>query len=220
MGFNESLRDKESIEDTKKNLLSWLRTVEGSGLPGKYKAWIYQPGILPRLTWFLLIYEIATTTVEAMERKVSGYLRKWLGVPSSFTSIGLYSNSIQLSFPVTSVVEEFKVAKCRLVITLQDSADNRIAGAGIQTRKGRKWSAKTSMDQAESMLHLQDIIGNTNTGQQGVGMSHFQRWSKVSAAERRTMVQAEVCRTEEDQRKARSTELGKQGAWMKWNLPE
>ena len=33
-------------------------------------------------------------TVEAMERKVSRYLRRWLRVPSSFTSIGLYSNSI------------------------------------------------------------------------------------------------------------------------------
>ena len=50
-------------------------------------------------------------------------------------------------------------------------------------------------------------------------MSHFQQWSKASAAERRT-IQAEVHRTEEDQRKAKSTELGKQGAWMKWDLPE
>ena len=73
--FNESLTDKESIEDTKKKLLSRLKTVDGSGLPGKYKAWIYQHGILPRLLWLLLINDIVTTTVEAMERKVRGYLR-------------------------------------------------------------------------------------------------------------------------------------------------
>ena len=30
--FNETLTDKESIEDTKKKLLSWLRTVDDSGL--------------------------------------------------------------------------------------------------------------------------------------------------------------------------------------------
>ena len=170
--------------------------------------------------WLLLIYEIATTTVEAMERKVSGYLRRWLAVPPSFTSIGLYSNSIQLSLPVSSVVENINVAKCRLVMTLRDSEDNRIAGAGIQTRTGRKCSAKTSVDQAESMLQLRDIIGNTNTGREGVGMSHFQQLLKASAAERRTMVHAEVRHTEEDQRKARSTELGKQGVWMKWDLLE
>ena len=118
------------------------------------------------------------------------------------------------------MVEEFKVAKCCLVMTLQDSEDNRIAGSGIQTKTGWKWSAITSVDQAESMLYLRDIIGNMNTRRQGVGTSHFQQWSKASAAERDTMVQVEVRCTEEDHRKARSTELGKQGAWMKWDLPE
>ena len=30
--FNETLTDKESMEDTKKKLLSWLRTVDDSGV--------------------------------------------------------------------------------------------------------------------------------------------------------------------------------------------
>lgn len=60
-----------------------------------------------------------------------------------------------------------------------------------------------TVDQAVSMLYLRDIIGNTNTGQQGVRKSHFQQWSKLSAAERRTSVQAKVRRTEYDQRKER-----------------
>lgn len=68
------------------------------------------------------------------------------------------------------------------------------------------------MDQAKSMLNLRDIIENTSTGRQGVEMSHFQQWSKASATERRTNVQAEVRSTQEDQRKARASELGRQGA--------
>lgn len=53
-------------------------------------------------------------------------------------------------------------------MTLRDSENDRIARAGIQTRTGRKWSAKNrkkknkkinkSVDQAEGMLHLRDII--------------------------------------------------------------
>uniref|UniRef100_A0A8W8I4L3 Uncharacterized protein n=1 Tax=Magallana gigas TaxID=29159 RepID=A0A8W8I4L3_MAGGI len=40
-------------------------------------------------------------------------------------------------------------------------------------------------------------------------------------SERGTIIQAKVRRTEEDQRKARATELRKQGAaWMKWDLSE
>lgn len=44
--------------------------------PGEYKAYINHHGILLRVIWLLLICEVATTTVKAMERKVSGYLRR------------------------------------------------------------------------------------------------------------------------------------------------
>jgi len=46
--------------------------------------------------------------VEALEKKVNQKLRRWLGVPQSFWSIGLYSRSCQLQLPLSSVVEEFK----------------------------------------------------------------------------------------------------------------
>lgn len=105
--------------------------------------------------------------------------------------------------------------KCPFGNGLRDSANDRAARAGIQTRTGGKWSAKTSVDQAEIMRHLRDIFGNTRLARQGLGLSHFQQWSKISAAERRTMDQAEVRRIEDDQRKARAIELG-----IKWNMWE
>ena len=113
--------------------------------------------------WLLLKYEIATITVEAIERKVSGYLRRWLGVPPSFTSIGLYSNTIELSLPVFSVVVDLNVAKCRC-------ADNRIAGAWIPTRTG-KWSAKTSVDQTEGMLQLETSLVTQTPGERNRNVS-------------------------------------------------
>lgn len=80
-------RHREEVPNMAEN--SWW-----SGLLGKYKAWIYQRGILPRLMLMLLLHEVATTTVEVMKRKMSGFLRRWLWVQPSFTSTGLYSNSI------------------------------------------------------------------------------------------------------------------------------
>lgn len=118
---------------------------------------------------------------------------------------GHYGNSTQLGITVSSVMEEFKVTKCRLVMTLKESAGYRVARAVVQTRTGRKLSVKTSVDQAESMLYLRDIIGNTSLGRQGVGMSHFHQCSKASTTERRLMVQAEVRCIEENQRKAGTT---------------
>ena len=62
-------------------------------------------------------------------------------------------------------------------------------------------------------------MGTLALGRQGLGMIHFQQWAKATPTERRSMVQAEVRRTEEDERRARAAELGKQGAWMQWELP-
>lgn len=36
-GFNNFLKDKDSVEDTTKRLQTRLKLVKGSGLPGKYK---------------------------------------------------------------------------------------------------------------------------------------------------------------------------------------
>ena len=43
------------------------------------------------------------------------YLRRWLGVPRSFSSLGQYStgSKLQLHVPLNSITKEFKVTKVR-----------------------------------------------------------------------------------------------------------
>ena len=96
---------------------------------------------------------------------------------------GLYIRSGQLQLPISSVVEEYKVAKCRAVLTFRESEDDRVRGAGVQTRAGRKWEAKRSVAEAESLLKLRDVIGNPCTGWLGLGMTQFQHWSSAKMAE-------------------------------------
>lgn len=62
--FDSSLRDAASIQATCTELDGWLKSVNHSRLPGKYKAWLYQHGILPRILWPLLVYEMLISTVE------------------------------------------------------------------------------------------------------------------------------------------------------------
>ncbi len=49
--FDSSLKDSAAIKQTKCNLATWLTAIDKSGLPGKFKAWIYQQGVLPRILW-------------------------------------------------------------------------------------------------------------------------------------------------------------------------
>ncbi|XP_030008310.1 uncharacterized protein LOC115431800 [Sphaeramia orbicularis] len=218
--FDDSLTDRKNISSTEKQAEEWLRRIEKSGLPGKFKAWLYQHGLLPRLMWLLTVYEVPMTSVEGVEKKINKYLRRWLGIPPSFAAVGLYIRSGQLQLPLSSVVEEFKVAKCRVIMTYRDSQDEQVRHAGILTRSGRKWAADSSVAQAESMLKLRDIIGTPCTGRQGLGTSHVQHWGKAGPKARRAMIQEEVRNWEEEGRRARAVELASQGVWTKWDLPK
>ena len=47
--FNCSLREAASTKATNQDMETWVAMVDKSGLPGKFKAWIYQHDILPRI---------------------------------------------------------------------------------------------------------------------------------------------------------------------------
>ena len=91
--FDSSLRDTTSIQPTCTELDGLLKSVAKSGLPGKFKAWIYHHSILPRILWPLLVYAVPVSTVETLKRRVSSYLRRWLGLPRSLSSLALYGNT-------------------------------------------------------------------------------------------------------------------------------
>ncbi|XP_063435804.1 uncharacterized protein LOC134716731 [Mytilus trossulus] len=197
-----------------------MRNIDKTGLPGKLKAWIYQHGLLPRISWPLMLYEITLSTVEKLERTINRHLRKWLGVPPSFTTVGLYSRTAKLQLPLTSIVEEFKVCKTRLVMTLKESKDDKVRTAGVQVRTGRQWSASKAVSEAESRLRHKDIIGTVAVGRQGLGTSKSCYWKNANTKERRSLVQREVKSREEENRQAKTVELGCQGAWSRWDLEQ
>lgn len=68
--FDSSLRDSASIKNTCEELEGWLKDVDKTGLQGKFKAWVYQHGILPRILWPLLLYDFPITTISDLERRV------------------------------------------------------------------------------------------------------------------------------------------------------
>lgn len=89
-----------------------------------------------------------------MERKINTHLRRWLGIPPSYTSIRLYIRSGQLQLPHSSLVKEFQVAECRTVMTFKDSGDIKVQETSIRTRSGRKWEASASLKRTEGDLGL------------------------------------------------------------------
>lgn len=152
---------------------------------------MYQNGLLPRLIWPLVLYEVPTRTVEVLEQVINKHLRCWLGLPPSFTGLGLYTTSGKLQPPVSSLDENFKVAKARLLMTLKDSPEQCISPAGIELRTSRKWSMSQAVEAAQSRLVHQDI-GMTNRGREGLGLQVLDSWASADKKKRRVMVQGGI----------------------------
>lgn len=86
---------------------------------------MYQHGVLPKLLCPLLVHEVPMMTVEALERTISQFLRRWLWLPRS-----LCSTKLQL-----------KVIRAREVMMYRDSSDIKVASAGMLVKTRRKWKA-------------------------------------------------------------------------------
>nr|XP_055068382.1 uncharacterized protein LOC129450032 [Misgurnus anguillicaudatus] len=185
-----SLRDT-AICATNLELEVWLAVVDKSGLPGKFKAWIYQHGILPRILWPLMIYEVPISTIEGFERRVSRFLWKWLGLPQSLSSIALYGQNNKLKLPISSLYEEFKAGRAREVLKYRESQDPKVSQAGIEVRIGRRWRAAGAVDVAESQLQHRALVGVVAYGRAGLGSSTTSCYNKAQGKDRRTLVQRE-----------------------------
>jgi hypothetical protein len=214
--FTKDLKDKGSCEEMVTMAIGSMEKVEKSGLPGKFKAWCYQHGVLPRILWPLLIYEIPLTTVEKLEKKISSYLRRWLGVPRSFSSVGLYSTSSKMQLPIKALTEEYKATKAGAVMTIHNSRDQKIRDAGIEIRTGSKWKAETAVKEAEARLRHQDIVGTVAQGRLGLGCVTRSSWRAASTTERRDLVLKDIREQEEESRRTRAVAMQKQGRWLHW----
>ena len=109
--FDDTLKDRNKVKATSDQLENWLRRIDKKDLPGKYKVWCVQHGVLMRILWQLQIYEIPMTTMEKMERCRSRRLRRWFRLQLSFTNFGLYGKETKLQLPFTTLSKEFKASK-------------------------------------------------------------------------------------------------------------
>ncbi|XP_034552669.1 LOW QUALITY PROTEIN: uncharacterized protein LOC117822130 [Notolabrus celidotus] len=215
--FDCSLRDTASIRATNQELEAWLTAVDKSGLPGKFKAWIYQHGILPLILWPLLVYDVPISTVEGFERRVSRFLLKWLQLPRSLSSIALYGQNNKLKLPFSSLNEEFMVTRTREVLQYRESCDPKVSQAGIEVvRTGRKWKAAEAVDVAEAQLRHRVLVGTVARGRAGLGSSKTPRYNKAQGKDKRSLIQEEVRAAVEDQRTSRMVGMRQQGAWTRW----
>ena len=79
--YSIPLTDCHRSTEVQKVALKGLKSIDKTCLPGKMKVWCYQHGLLPRLLWPLLIYEIALSRIEQIQQCSNKYL--WVAQSST-----------------------------------------------------------------------------------------------------------------------------------------
>ncbi len=213
--YDDTMKDVQNNRKTVRQTEKWLKQIENNLLPGKYKVWCYQFGLLPRLQWPMLVYDMPSSTAEELDRKVARYLRKWLGAPPGLASQALFSKSAKMPLPLSSVVEEYKTTKVRALMTLRSSRDPKIQEAKSEVRTGKKWAADKALEAAKGQCHHKKIVGTTTSGRQGLGYGKEDKRPKKHTE--RDRILQEVRNEEEVKRRAQAASQRKQGAWLNWD---
>lgn len=178
--YDASLKDTEQVVQLKEVTKNGLKSIASTLLPGSLKIWCLQFGLLPCLMWPLTVYDIPLSKVEKLERLISSYAKKWLGLPRCITNTALYGKGV-LELPVSCLTEEFKCAKVRLEMTLTESRDTVVARTALTRSTGRKWSSAVASEQAKSALRHQEIVGHVQLGRQGLGVGeNVTFWHKAT----------------------------------------
>ncbi|GFO14725.1 reverse transcriptase [Plakobranchus ocellatus] len=71
--YDSSMKDTRRGTETLELASEGLLAINKCGLQGKFKIWCLQFMLIPKLLWPLLVYDICSSTVEAIEAKINKY---------------------------------------------------------------------------------------------------------------------------------------------------
>ena len=206
------------IQDTRRDLVIYLERLDECKLSGLQKCWGYQYVVLPKLKWPLAIYDIPFSTVALWEQTTNKYLRKWLGVGHTLSRACLFSSDSSVSLPLDSLLDTWKVEKCRLQQSYDTSKDSLIQAVRPAVASGRVWSASDTIIAATRDLECEAIRGVLPPHfRAGIGHGDWKKpWQKMSDKERQRGVMARVKENLAQEREATLGMLELQSRWAVW----
>ena len=221
--FNFSLTDREEVNAIQEKFVGGLKKIDKSPFTGFMKAWALVHILIPQVQWDIMIYSISLKIVEELERKQSVLIRKWLGLAKHLTNVALFSKDVPITLPVRSLVEVFKTTKVRSFLQLKYSSDASVA-AHAKAQVGKKWDSQTAINEAESDLVIERMVGDARSGgtevpvRAGVGFVSQELSSEpVGSVGHRKSVVGKVSERQNEELEVKAVRQSMQGAWMTWS---
>ena len=149
-------------------LLAGLATIDRSHFTGTQKLWILQHLLIPRIQWSLLIYEVPISLAFKLKQKVYVFIRKWLHLHHSTSSLCFYSSASPCPLPIKSLSSALKASKISGHLLLRNSQDPLISSCVPKLQTGA-WKVEDTVLSCESDIKFNKICGGQYNNRLGLG---------------------------------------------------
>jgi hypothetical protein len=203
----------------KDEFLRVMNLIECDVVNGLMKAWMYQFGVLTRLTWPCLVHDLPLSFGKDLDRITTRHLKKWIGVHRSADVGILYRSKERFGLnltPTSTHLQKTGVVKCLLLQSSKDP-DIQLLYKVHEERKanetGRVWSSTRSASEAKEIVqHNIRFAGQTN--KQGLGSGLYDH--DTSDAAIRKLCTNAITDVKAEELWSHSHGLSMQGLWAAW----
>ena len=215
--IDSSLTDRARVVEIERDLRDGLDKIDKSRQLGINKVWIMQNLLLPQIRWYLTIYEISMTAAEALEKSLSKFIRKWMGIHQSTSSTGFYNKNAPCPLPLKSFTSILKASKVSAFLLLRDSKDPLVSSSVPTIVTGTSWHVEDAVNDAEQELSFREKFGHFQYGRAGLGLVPNKPVPPKGTKEYRRLISDIVCEQDDKRRFSQAVQLSVQGQWTAWS---
>ena len=226
--FQADLNDDQIRALIIKKFEQLMTAVDKSLLTGMMKVWIYDHAVASKMSWVLMIHDLPPSWVEFnLQRTTTRMLKKWTHLAQPANVNIFFRSKEHYGLHLKHMTEFSKRLQVMRQHLIKHSSDERIVTiynakrahhANDKKDLRAAWRSTIALENAESAVTTQQIVGNINVGRQGLGFG-----KRASAhvdndprREHRKLVLGQVEAEAEIKRFAEEADHVVQGSWQKW----
>ncbi|MCP4489606.1 MAG: hypothetical protein GY820_20160, partial [Gammaproteobacteria bacterium] len=194
--------------------LALMKKTDDIYIDNRKKAWIYENGVLPAMSWDFMIYRFTEKGVSTMEACVNRLLKKWLGLCKSADPSILYRTEKGLGLrPVRAACMKAQVCKEVILCCSKDRTVRTVASSRREEEQlGKsKWKPSVILDDVVQRVTYRHKFKGQND-RRGLGHNIYQH----TPLERKDLT-SEVKTISEEDMIPHILSLAEQSKWTKWD---
>ena len=150
-----------------------------------------------------------------MEQKVSVFIRKWLHLHHSTSSLCFYSSVSPCPLPIKSLSSALKASKISGHLLLRSSQDPLVSGCVPKLQAGT-WKVEDAVSSCENDIKINQVCGNSHHNRHGLGYTTTPKSQDKSSKHYPRYISEYHKSIDETYAFSKAVQLQVQGQWTRW----